>query len=288
MGRKGQSITLSISEQEKLQLEALAHEKGMKWGEKPNISRLLKAIARQELLIASNHDWTQERIQALEQARQALIDLGKIDNAKEIAGILVQRSELQAPFRRKIESFLDILQTGWRQQMEQYIKERQPFKLTYQDAGGRLFHFTVLHAQIQLIEKRQYLMCRCEETEGSQDIPELRHNRCLRLDRIQEAAVTSIDRQWEIDLQRVAVEFHLLEGLAFAYNSTNQDRFIGELEGDPPIRRVIRPIYSTFWFFREISPYWEDCIIIAPENVRKLYREKVKRLYAQYFKSTVL
>jgi predicted DNA-binding transcriptional regulator YafY len=283
MGRKGQSITLSISEREKQQLEALADEYNMKWGNKPNISRLLKAIAHQELLISSNNDWTQERIQTLERARQALIDLGKIEDAREIAKILVQRSELEAPFRREIENFLQTLQVTWRQQIEQYINARQPFKLTYQDATSRLFNFTVLHAQIQLIEKRQYLMCRCEETEGSQDIAELKHNRCLRLDRIQEAAVTAIKRQWEDDLQRVVVNFQVSGGLAFGYNPHSQDSFVSELEGNPPIRRIIRPIYSTFWFFREIAPYWNNCKIISPDNVRNLYLEKVRSLYEEYF-----
>jgi predicted DNA-binding transcriptional regulator YafY len=284
MGRKGQSITLSIGEREKKQLEVLAAEQGMTWGDKPNISRLLKAIARQELLIAPNHDWTQERIQALERARQGLIDLGKVEDAREIARLLVQRSELKAPFRRELENFLDAPQTGWRQQIDRYIRERQPFKLAYRDAADRAFQFHVLHAQVQLLEKRQYLVCRCEETEGNQDIPELRHNWTFRLDRIQEAAVTSIERPWEVDLQRVAVEFHLSGGLAFAYRDpNNQDRFMSDLEGDPPIRRVIRLIYSTFWFFRSIAPYWGDCIIISPENVRMLYREKVRLLYEQYF-----
>jgi predicted DNA-binding transcriptional regulator YafY len=41
--------------------------------------------------------------------------------------------------------------------------------------------------------------------------------------------------------------------------------------------------YRTFWFFRTIAAYWEDCIIISPENVRKLYLDKVESLYKQYF-----
>lgn len=285
MGRKGQSITLSISEREKQQLEILAAELGMTWGDKPNISRLLKAIAQRKLLIASNHDWTQERIQALEKARQGLIDLGKTQDAQEIARILVQRSELNTHFRREIENFLDTPQIAWRQQVDQYIKTRQPFKLIYRDAADREFQYNVTHAQIQFIERRQYLVCRCDETEGNQDIPELQHNWTFRLDRIQEAAITSIERQWAPDLQKVPVEFELSGGLAFAYqDSKNRDRFIGELTGDPPVRRVIRPIYNTFWFFRSIAAYWEDCIIINPENVRRLYLEKVKLLYKKYYR----
>lgn len=46
MSRKGQSITLSISERDKAALEKLAREFGMTWGDRPNISKLVEAIAR--------------------------------------------------------------------------------------------------------------------------------------------------------------------------------------------------------------------------------------------------
>jgi hypothetical protein len=244
---------------------------------------LVKAIAKQKLLIAANHDWTQERIQALEKARQAVIDTGKMQDAREIAIILLNRSEIKPHFRRDLENFLASPIIVWRQEIEQYIQASQPFRLTYRDAADREFQFNVVHAQIQLIEKRQYLLCRCQEIQGNQDIPQLQHNWTFRLDRILEAAVTSIQGQWEIDLQRVNVEFHLSGGLAFAYtDSKNRDLFIGKLEGDPPIRKVIRPIYSTFWFFRSIASYWEDCVIIAPENVRMLYLDKLRTLYHLY------
>lgn len=284
MGRQGQSITLSISIREKQELEKLAVEYGMTWGEKPNISKLVKAISQKELLIAPNHDWTEERIKSLEEARQALIGIGKIEQAREIADLLLQRSELKGPFRQQIENFVEENQISWKQQIDEYIKKRQPFKLSYRDAADQEFQFNIIHGQIKLIEKRQYLICCCQETQGNEDIPELRNNWTLRLDRIQEAAITAIDSKWEIDLQRVAVEFHLYGRLAFAYKDVeNQDRFISKLEGEPPTKRVIRPIFSTFWFFRSIAPYWEDCAIIKPENVRQRYLEKVKRLYERYF-----
>ncbi|MDV3000654.1 MAG: hypothetical protein N5P05_002260 [Chroococcopsis gigantea SAG 12.99] len=283
MGRKGRSITLSITDREKAVLETLAAEYGMNWGDKPNISRLVSAIAGKELIIAKNHDWTGERIQALERARRALIDAGNMDDARQIARILIERSELQTPFRLEIEKFLTHSPVPWRAGIDKYIKQRQPFKLGYRDAADRSLEFHILHARIQALEKRQYLICRCEEREGNQDIPELRNNWTLRLDRIAEAAITPIDRTWEIDLQRVSVEFHLTGGLSFAYRDHhNEDRFIGDLEGDPPVRRVIRPIYSTFWFFRSIAPYGHECEIISPESVRTLYKEKVNLLYQRY------
>ncbi|MHC5718327.1 MAG: WYL domain-containing protein, partial [Nostoc sp.] len=72
MSRKGQSITLSISERDKAELEAIAREFGMMWGEEPNISKLIKAIAQRKLLIGNNNDWKEPRIRALHRCINAL------------------------------------------------------------------------------------------------------------------------------------------------------------------------------------------------------------------------
>lgn len=69
MSRKGQSITLSISERDKAELENLARELGMMWGDRPNISKLVEAIAQRELLITRNNDWSTDRIEALSTLR---------------------------------------------------------------------------------------------------------------------------------------------------------------------------------------------------------------------------
>ena len=170
MSRKGQSITLSVSERDKEQLLAIARELGMMWGDRPNISRLIEAIARRQLLIAPNNDWSESRIKALETARRALVDLGKAEEAKEIAQLLSARSELSIPFRAEIENFLNNSLPAWRQQVDNFIRREQTFRLSYRDAADRLWAYTVLHARIVPIEKGQYLVCRTEESEGNQDV----------------------------------------------------------------------------------------------------------------------
>jgi len=282
MSRKGQSITLSVSERDKAELEALAQEFGKTWGDRPNISKLIEAIARRQLTIAPNHDWPETRIQALDIARQQLLDLGKIDEALAIAQLLSSRSELTLPFRAQIDRFLSNPLPAWRQKIDNFIHRQQPFRLSYRDAADRLWSYTVLHARIVPIEKRQYLMCRCEESEGNQDVPGLEHNWTLLLDRIEDAAVISVDQPWLPDLARIPVEFHLSGRLAFNYRRKQEDEEVSEPEGEPPIKRVIRNISNTFWFFREISPYWEDCAIVAPESVRDRFQQKLIALCRLY------
>ncbi len=283
MSRKGQSITLSISERDKAQLESLALELGMTWGDRANISKLVEAIARRQLLIAPNHDWKIERINALNQARSALVDAGKIEDALAIASLLLERGELTIPLRAELAQFVAQPTQPWRLEVEQYIRCQQPFQLSYQDAAERVWQFTIRHAAIAPHEDRQYLDCWCEETEGAQGLLELQHNRSLRIDRITDAAISRVSGQWRSGLATIAVELHLFRGLAFAYRSKRAIDEINEWhEGLPQVRRVVRQVSSTFWLIREILRYGQDCEVVSPERVRELVRQEVLGMCDRY------
>jgi predicted DNA-binding transcriptional regulator YafY len=45
---------------------------------------------------------------------------------------------------------------------------------------------------------------------------------------------------------------------------------------------VVRRVTSTFWFIREVMQYAPDCVIVSPENVRSLVKEKLKSLCHKY------
>jgi predicted DNA-binding transcriptional regulator YafY len=282
MSRKGQSITLSISDRDKAQLEAIALELGMMWGDRPNISKLVEAIARRQLLIGHNNEWSETRIRALERSVSALTDIGQIEQAQIIANLLLERSELSLPLRREIERFLENLPPPWRLEIDRYIRRNSPFQMSYEDAAGRLWNFTVRYAKVTPHEKRQYLDCWCEETEGNLDIPELAHNWSLRLDRIQEAAVMPVAGKWLLDLDRVEVEMHLSGGLAFAYKAKPEDIANDWLADGQRVRRVVRRVSATFWFIREVMQYAPDCIVVSPDSVRSRLTDKIKSLCRQY------
>jgi predicted DNA-binding transcriptional regulator YafY len=211
-----------------------------------------------------------------------LTDIGQIEEAKLIAELLLERSELSLPLRAEIERFLQNLPPPWRLDIDRHILRQQPFELSYQDAAERLWNFTVHHAKVTPHEKRLYLDCWCEETEGNQDIPELTHNWCLRLDRIQDAAVTPTEGKWLSSLAQIEVEMHLLRGLAFAYQAKPEDSENDWLPDQPRVRRVVRKVSSTFWFLREVMQYAEDCVIVSPESVRSRLTEKLIALCRQY------
>jgi predicted DNA-binding transcriptional regulator YafY len=282
MSRKGQSITLSVSERDKAELEAIAKEFGMMWGDRPNISKLIEAIAKRKLLIGNNQDWKESRIRALHRCITALTDIGQVEQAQIIADLLLERSELSFPMRQEITNFVGNSPPPWRKQIDQYISRQQPFELAYQDPAERIFNFSVRHARITPHEKRQYLDCWCEETTGNSDLPNLVHNWCFRLDRITEAAVTELSGEWRSGLDEIEVEIHLLNNLAFAYQSKPEDIANHWLADQERVKRVIRKVSSSFWFIREIMQYTSDCMVVSPENLRDRLKQKIFALCYLY------
>ncbi|MFM2380405.1 MAG: hypothetical protein RLZZ143_2987, partial [Cyanobacteriota bacterium] len=123
------------------------------------------------------------------------------------------------------------------------------------------------------------------ETEGNQDISELHHNWSLRIDRIpSDSLITPIPRgKWRNQLDSVSAEFQLFDGLARSYRTKTAIDIANELiSNDPLVRQITRQVTSSFWFFREILPYGEDCLLISPEKVRKRFYDKLQRLYRRY------
>ncbi|NJM66011.1 MAG: WYL domain-containing protein [Acaryochloris sp. RU_4_1] len=285
MARKRSSITLSIAEPEKKQLERLALEFGQTWGDKPNISKLLKALANGDLRIGTNPDWNDDLIDVLNHARLNFIDRGQLHHAIALSQLLLERSELPVPLRHEIQQFIEHPTHPWRIRLDHYIQQRQPFQLTYQDAAERLWQFTVHHATIVIHEDRQYLDCWCAETIENQDLEPLTHNWSLRLDRIPAGtAIQPVAGMWRSQLDQIPVEFHLLRGLAFAYHTKTAADTHNEWHPDQPqVRRVIRNVTSTFWFFREIRRYGADCVLVGPKEVRERFTQDVRALYQQYF-----
>jgi hypothetical protein len=255
MTRKGSAITLSLKDPDKEALQQLALDLGITWGDKPNISKLVEAIAQRKLMISHNNDWPLERIQALLSSVKALTDLGQTSEAQLIVQLLLDRSELTIPLRDKLTKALSNPLPPWRQKIDELIFQHKPFRLTYRDATESEIRFTVLYGEIRWIEKRQYLACQCIESENNQDASGLQHNWFLRLDRIQEAIVVPMNEKWEKGLETILVEFHLTGRLAFAYEQKPLDLEVTDLEVERATKRVIRQISSTFWFFREIFPY---------------------------------
>ncbi|NET32737.1 MAG: WYL domain-containing protein [Cyanothece sp. SIO1E1] len=275
MTRKGQSITLSLSAADKAHLQQLADDFGQTWGNQPNISKLVKAIARNELRIAPNHDWSLERINALNQARGLLVDAGETETAMMIATLLLERSELTLPLRQELAAFVAQPAYPWRLEIDQFCKQQRPFELSYQDAAGRIWEFTIRHAKIIRRDQHDYLDCWCDQTVGNQDLPQLRHNWTLRLDRIPaEAVILPAEGTWRPNFPFIAVELHLLNGLAYAYRTKQGSDIENEWHPElPKVRRVVRRMTSTFWFFRDIKRYCPDCVIVSPAEVRDRYKQ---------------
>ncbi len=277
MSRKKETITLSIPAGTKAKLEAIARRFQIMWGKSPSPSGLITAIAQGELEVGEPFSLNTLQVTALQQAIKDLVDAGHPEQAQVLMGLLLERGNLEAPLRQTLLQQVGQPMEAWRIRVNQLIENQQPFHLSYSNSQSQNLEYTVHFAKIIPYEKRMYLQIWCEETEDSQDIPELRHNRCFRLERIQ--SIVPINGEWREGLDEVEVQLHFSGWLVKAYEPKDND-ISDEIIGD--VRQVVRRVSNPFWLLREVSRYWEDCEIISPENIRQRAIAKLQAMNQQY------
>jgi predicted DNA-binding transcriptional regulator YafY len=270
MPRKKETITLSIPPGTKEQLEAIADRLGIRWGKNPSISGLLVAIAQQQVEVGKPFALDNLQLNALRQAIKDLIDAGHVEAAQVMMLLLLERGNLETPLRQSLLQQVGQPMEAWRVRVNQLIEARQPFYLSYCNSQEQILEYTVRFATIVPYEKRMYLQIWCEETEDSDDMPELFHNRCFRLDRIQ--SIVPISGEWRGQLDSIKVQLHFRGGMVKAYE-LKPDDLENEVMGE--VRQVVRRVSNPFWLLREVRRYGKDCMIVAPEHLRQLRRQEL-------------
>ncbi len=281
MPRKKETLTLSVPPGTKEKLEAIAQRLNIKWGNNPSASGLVAAIAQQSVSVGQNHALTQNQVKALRQATKLLVDAGFVEEAQNVIAILLNQGDLEAPLRQMLLQQMMQPIEAWRNQIDQYIEEQQAFRVTYRNSQGTILDYQARYAEIRFYEKRFYVQIWCEETQDvEQDIPdmsELWHNRCLRLDRIQH--LEPIERDWRGQFDSIKVYLHFRGWLANAYEPKVED-VENQMVND--VRQVVRTVVNPFWLIREVSRYWDECEIIAPQSLRDRVQQKLEQTLRQY------
>jgi predicted DNA-binding transcriptional regulator YafY len=245
-------------------LRRLAWALGYTWGDEPNVKALVQAIAKGQQTIGNAVVFSSAQQRALAWAAIAAYEGGAWEEASVFGNLFKSLSGIDQPIADSVAAKLEPLQKQWVREVFASIDQQKSFKIAYQDAAGRPFQFSVCGAQFVVHERRTYLDCWAEETEANQDIKELHHNWCLRLDRIVDAEIIPLKKKWRL-LDVVEVEIQLFGGLAHAYEPRLEDTLIEWIEGD--IKRVNRSITSTFWLMREILRYGKDCKVLSPPEL---------------------
>ncbi|MEH2035784.1 transcriptional regulator [Nostoc sp.] len=280
MNRKKETITLSITSGTKEKLEEIAQKLGIFWGKSPSVSGLLVAIAQQEFEVGEPFTLNSTQVAALQQAIGLLKDSGFIEQAQTISSLLLERGQLEPPIRHSLLQQVSQSTEAWRILTDQFRQNQQPFHLLYGNPQMGDLSFTVRYAEVTFEEKRFYLNIWCDETEdiANTDFPELKHNRCLRLDRIK--GVVPINGQWRHEgLDYLKVYLHFYKGLIKSYEPKPSD-ISNEIIGE--VRQVVRRVSNPFWLIREVLRYGDDCVIVTPHNVRSLLQEKLLTLCQLY------
>ena len=282
MTRKKETITLSIPPGTKEQLEAIALRLNILWGKEPSVSGLIVAIAQQQLEVGQPFTLNYERVNALRQAATDLIDTGDVEAAQTIITLLLDKGKLEAPLRKSLLKQVSNSSKGWRLEIDNLRNKKQPFHLLYRNSQDQELEYTVRYTEIRFYEKRFFLMVWCDETQDVEknipNLPELWHNRCLRLDRI--VSIVPMSGDWQGQLDYLKVQLHFTKGLIKAYEPKDDD-LEDEINGE--VRQVVRKVVNCFWLNREVRRYGKDCVIVSPENVRDFFKQELQELYNLYF-----
>ncbi|MGG6293632.1 helix-turn-helix transcriptional regulator [Leptolyngbya sp. AN02str] len=277
MARKKETLTLSVPPGTKEKLEAIAERLNIRWGSNPSPSGLVAAIAQQEFEVGQPFKLNASQVKALHQGVRDLIDAGHIEEAKSVLTLLIDKGEIEAPLRQSLIQQISQPLEGWRIQVDAYIAQQQPFHLLYQNSQGHPLEYTVRYAEVIFYEKRYYLQIWCDETEDSDDLPELSHNRCFRLDRIQ--GIFPISGEWRGSFDTIQVQLHLKGWLVRAYEP-KEDDIHDEILAN--VRQVTRNVVNPFWLIREVRRYGPECVIASPDAVRDRFRQELLAMVEQY------
>ncbi|WP_009632561.1 helix-turn-helix transcriptional regulator [Synechocystis sp. PCC 7509] len=282
MARKKETITLSIPPGTKEQLEELARRLNILWGKEPSVSGLIVAIAQKQLEVGQPFTLNRERVNALMPATTGLVDAGNIEAAQIVLALLLDKGTLETPLRQSLLKQVSDSRKGWRLEIDNLIDKKQPFHLLYRNPQDQELEYTVRYGEICFYEKRSYLLVWCDETQDAEktipNLPELWHNRCLRLDRV--VSILPISGDWRGQLDYLKVQLHFKRGLVKSYEF-KEDDLEEEMNGE--VRQVVRKVVNYFWLNREVRRYGKDCVIVSPENVRDCFKQELQELYNLYF-----
>lgn len=277
MPRKKETLTLSVPPGTKEKLEDIAQRLDIKWGDKPSASGLIGEIALGQLEVGEPFTLDANQVKALKKATEVLVDSGSVEQAQILLSLLVNRGNLQAPLRQSLLQKVSQPTEAWRILVDQQIARKQPFHVVYTNSQQQQIEYTARYAEICFYEKRYYLQIWCDETEDSKDGPELHHNRCLRLDKIN--GILPIEGEWRESLDFIKVYLHFKGWLVNAYEPKPDD-LKDEVLGE--VRQVVRRVVNSFWLIREVFRYGPDCEIVAPDAVRQRFKQEVTQLYKLY------
>jgi hypothetical protein len=276
MTRKGAAITLSLNETDKASLQAIALQYGLTWGDKPNISGLVEAIAQGKYKVVSNSDWSPDLIEVIDKARKALLEIGEIKSAKMIAQLLIQRSELPPSLFVVLQDLLGFQSPAWMLKLDRCISQKKCFQLSFADHVTGIVHdFSIYYAEIIVVDKIQNLFCWCKEIKGKSQLP---HNWSFRFDQIAEACISEItEGRWK-KLESIDLTFKLHGSTALAYLQHSQDSWNDWCPNNSGVRLVVRSITDIPKTFAELRGYGGDCEIVAPADLAREYYGEIDQM----------
>lgn len=263
MPKKTYSVTFDSAGQA-AEFDAIAQSLGL------NRSELVRAIA--------NGKYTAVSLSPEIQAALVAAILALQNQASEHTAALItflQKLPLAQPMQEALLN-LDSRDASWVGQAKELIAQRKAFKLVYHGKERLIRYAEVVHR-----DNREYLHCWVDEPSQRPDLPELAHNRLFFVG--ETAQLVPSKAKWRDEgLNTIEVAFRV----AFTYRPKAEDERIQEVEAvsidGQSWTRVTQRVTNLLWFLQRISRYGDRAVIEAPEPVRNLYVQQLRKAIALY------
>jgi predicted DNA-binding transcriptional regulator YafY len=281
--RNQTTLTLSVPPGTKDRLAAIAERLGLRWGEQPSPSKLVAAIADGSVSVGAPVGLTGAQAAALLEALRALHDTGHVPEARELAPLLTSTGHLGPDQRMAVYAELARSELPFRGVIEEAIAHRTPIVLQYLGLKGTPSQYLARHVELTIRERRWYVDIYTED-KPSADIPELAHNRCLRLDKIVSAVPVLHAERWAPELSSIVAQLRLHGEDARYYERHDDDVHVGDLveTAAVPERAVMRRVTFSWWFVRDILRHGSACRVEGPPALVEVVAGHLRRASERY------
>ena len=246
-----------------------------------NITSWLKAIASGNLLVYPVSGLPLIPCSIPEQtvlirAVTSLVEKGGVNDARMAATSIQKAFELSDGTHKELDRLCGC-QQEWVQQVDEYLKQNQPFQLTYHQ-----HIYTCLYADRWVggtDEKRIYLRAWVEETDRSSGIDLLRHNRIFRLDEAEVFVQPVPEKAWRYEgVDQIPITLRFDSRFKYTAKPFDEPELVEVVEADGRTwLQVTRHCWSVFWLLQDIRRYGDRCVVVAPDAVRQAVIDELQR-----------
>jgi hypothetical protein len=160
--------------------------------------------------------------------------------------------------------------------LNDWILRQTAFTVRVEDRGN-ITNYDVSYAKVSIDPNGKYLLLAYTHKSNPAEIPQLKHNHEIELDKIVDAG--EIHRPWCSSPPTIQVKFWISSDLHPSYETRPEDiSMVIGTQHDRAGNVVIREVMTTHMLLSELLSYGNNCYSISPSIVRRRLLVEVEKI----------